>query len=86
MSPTRSWIYHLTKNQIIKELERLGISSEGTTATLRHRLSCLASQHPEYSYASDSKTEPEDMEPPQATREAAPDAEGPRSDMAKIIN
>jgi len=86
MPPTRSWIYHLTKDQIIKELERLGISSEGTTATLRHRLSCFASQHPEYSYASDSKTVPEDMEPPQATREAAPDAEGPRSDMAKIIN
>jgi len=80
MSPTRSWIYHLTKDQIDKELERLGLSSEDNTATLRHRLSCFASQHPEYSYVSNSKTEPEDMEPPRATREAAPDAEDPRSD------
>jgi len=80
MPPTRSWIYHLTKDQIVKELERLGISSEGNIAILRHRLSCFASQHPEYSYASNSKTEPEDMEPPQVTREPV------CSDMAKIIN
>jgi len=86
MSPTRSWIYHLTKDQIIKELERLGLNSEGTTATLRNRLSCYASQHPEYSYASNSKTEPDNMEPSRATREAASDVESPRSDMTKVIN
>jgi len=85
MSPTRSWIYYLTKDQIVKELERLGISSEDNTATLRHRLNYFAFQHPEYSYASNSKTEP-DMEPPQGTREMVPDTESRRSDMTKIIN
>jgi len=84
MSPTLSWIYCLTKDQLVKELERLGIGSEGNTASLRHRLNCFASQHPEYSYASNGETEPDDME--SGTRETAPDTESRRSDMAKIIN
>jgi len=86
MPPTRGWIYYLTKDQIIKELERLGLSSEGNTATLRQRLSCYTVRHPDYSYSSSSKTEPDDMEPPRTTRETAPAVDSPRADMAKIIN
>jgi len=41
MSPTRSWIYYLTKDQIVKELERLGIDNKDNTASLRHRLFCI---------------------------------------------
>ena len=42
-----SWIYHLTKDQLILELEKYELDTSGSLAVLRQRLVSFARQHPD---------------------------------------
>jgi len=86
---SNSELDYLIKDQIINELERLGISSESNTATLWYRLSYFASHHAEYFYASNRKTEPDDcdMEPwkLEEPRKLLPMQEAPDPTWRKLL-
>lgn len=44
----KSWIYHLTKAELIEELSKLNLPAEGIVDTLRQRLSEYVDKNPEY--------------------------------------
>lgn len=58
------WIYHLKKSELTSELEKLGISAEGSIDDLRRRLSRFVTQHPEMFPAPRTDALPPTVPPP----------------------
>lgn len=90
----KSWIYQRTKDQLVQELDGLGIDSSGTLDDLRRRLSRYVSKNPEYApkhteMCSDDETETTIASAPEAAPAAA---SGPAptdlsdSDPARAMN
>jgi len=62
VTSTKSWLYHLTKGQLVRELEWLSMDGESRVTELRFRMSCFVTEHPEYIFGSTKKTDTVDSD------------------------